>query len=34
VVPEDSLSFMPKEPSPVTVDSMKTPEPVATPDST
>ena len=34
VVPEDSLSFMPKEPSPVTVDSMKMPEPVATPDST
>ena len=34
VVSEDSLSFMLKEPSPVTVDSMKTPEPVATPDST
>jgi len=34
VVPEDSLSFLPKEPSPITIDSMKAPEPVATPDST
>jgi len=34
VVPEDSLSFLPKEPSPITIDSMKTLEPAATPDST
>ena len=34
VVPEDSLSFLPKEPSPITIDSTKTPEPAATPDST
>jgi len=34
VVPEDSLSFLPKEPSPITIDTMKAPEPVATPDST
>ena len=34
VVPEDSLSLLPKEPSPITIDSMKAPEPVATPDST
>ena len=34
VIPEDSLSFLPKDPSPITIDSMKTPEPVATPDST
>ena len=34
VVPEGSLSFLPKEPSPITIDTMKAPEPVATPDST
>jgi hypothetical protein len=34
VVPEDSLSFLPKEPSPISIDTMKAPEPVATPDST
>ena len=33
-VPEDSLSFFHKEPSPITIDSMKTPEPAVTPDST
>ncbi len=31
---EDSLSFLPKEPSLITIDSMKTPEPAVTPDST
>ena len=34
VTTEDSLSFLPKEPSPITIDSMKTPEPAAIPDST
>ena len=34
VAPQDSLSFLPTKPSLITIDSMKTPTPTATPDST